>query len=77
MGDHVCSAPSGYDGGCLRLVRMWDDDFKREFGVCLGMSLGVPHVSPWFSQQIDVVWIGLAWWVAKNSSGWLCSVLLL
>ena len=32
MGDKICSAPASYKGGCLSLVRMWDDEFRREFG---------------------------------------------
>ena len=39
LGDKICSAPSSYGGGCLSLVRMWDDDFKRDFGTFLDMDV--------------------------------------
>ena len=38
LGDKICSAPSSYGGGCLNLVRMWDDEFKWDFGIVLDLS---------------------------------------
>lgn len=70
LGDNVCSGPSSYDGGCLRLVRMWDDDFKREFGICLVGSQGVPYTSR-HATRSESMWCGLALFRALRRTVWV------
>jgi hypothetical protein len=70
LGDNVCSGPSSYDGGCLRLVRMWDDDFKREFGICFVGSQGVPYTSR-HATRSESMWCGLALFRALRRTVWV------
>ena len=44
LGDDLCESPPLYDGGCLNLVRMWDIDFKRDFGSAQFTYLARKHL---------------------------------
>ena len=59
-GNKICSAPSSYDGPCLSLVRMWDEEFKSDFGIVMGLPvLGLRSCIRMCSQRIGVALIFL------------------
>ena len=70
LGDKICSAPSGYGGGCLSLVRMWDDEFKQDFGMFLDTFVWPPRSNYVFvSQRIVAAWSFLVRKPVKRNSG--------